>query len=144
MPTFHLFGFSTELAFTFQPPLSAFQLTFTARSSRTGSPLCHCPSNALGAVSYLGHQSPPAAGTNSCIFSRNAFYPLMRDVSCITLAKSIPESCRKSRGRSVSYESLISIAGLRQKITLGSRSSQTEGKGLKEQRNLTKAKNPSS
>ena len=32
MPAFHLFGFETELAFTFQPPLSAFQFAFTAQS----------------------------------------------------------------------------------------------------------------
>ena len=32
LPSFHLFGFSTELASTFQPPLSAFQLALTAQS----------------------------------------------------------------------------------------------------------------
>jgi hypothetical protein len=33
LPVFHLFGFVTELASTFQPPLSAFQFAFTAQSS---------------------------------------------------------------------------------------------------------------
>ena len=68
LSSFHLFGFVTELAFTFQP--LPFQLTFTARSSRTKSHLFHHPLNTLWIVSYSGPESPLALGTNSCIFEK--------------------------------------------------------------------------
>lgn len=74
LPAFHLFGFSTELAFTFQ--LSSFQLQLTAHNtnhSRAKNHPRHHPSNALRIVSYLGLISPPVSCTNSCIFWKNIF-----------------------------------------------------------------------
>ena len=72
LPLFHLFGFSMEFAFTFQP--SPFQFTLTARSTPARSQAenhpCHRPLNALEAVSYSGHQSPPVFCTNSWFFER--------------------------------------------------------------------------
>ena len=85
LPVFHLFVFSTKLAFTFQP--SSFQLTLTARSTKaycyTKNHLYHRSLITLGVVSCLGHKkSASFLYQFLSFFKENLTYSYTRRARC--------------------------------------------------------------